>query len=335
MPHEPLLRAIARLLASAQIDPGTLANWLVGATLHAPLPAEDLAALTLWINADETPLALAQRALLREQLGLPHDAAAGLDAAPAQPEDPAVPAEGALEPGLLNCAEVNLDGAAVALAGTSQAWWGACDDGPLRGAMFSEFEAAHDVAVGDETFSPQDVRGLLSVLAEAHSPAAAGQDSRQAPSKDGEVLDPLRFHNSLRQWIVGDDDEEDAAEFYLQGQSQVWDYDFWKAELLSQQSLTGSARPGAGQNGAVGAGEVISYSVALHKGEIQTPETYNYWIEFDDKGQGINAAWGSDSPKVNSDRSDYSDWSGRKPTQPFVDPELVRQIYLKSILDPD
>ena len=50
-----------------------------------------------------------------------------------------------------------------------------------------------------------------------------------------------------------------------------------------------------------------------------------------DKGDAVNGGWMSDNPDFLWRPAGFADWSGTNARNPFVDPKLVKEIYMKSI----
>ena len=80
-----------------------------------------------------------------------------------------------------------------------------------------------------------------------------------------------------------------------------------------------------------GDGELMKYTMDVFFGESSYPTTYEYWLEYDKKGEVVNGGWMSSNPDFLWRPGGFNNWSGRNDRNPFVDPALVKEIYLKSI----
>ena len=274
----------------------------------------------------------------------------------------------------------------------SVGWWGSCDKVALAGILFKDPQK--DVTLDGVTFTKQDIRGLLTVLADSQAAGhdfvgnrydeesdnvtlkngqnyygkietdldynAAGHDrsgdtltlnkvdkdvSIRLPSGETKVfkpseiesvshedtkdISPMDFHTTMIKWL-GEDHKPAAMD--RDSGSHVWNYNFWKADLKQGTKLDASNKPTAsGHNGPAGDGELMKYTMDVYFGESSYPTTYEYWLEYDKKGEIVNGGWTSSNPDFLWRPGGFNNWSGRNDRNPFVDPALVKEIYLKSV----
>ena len=281
---------------------------------------------------------------------------------------------------------------------TSVGWWGSCDKVALAGILFKDPEKA-SVDIEGVTFTKQDVRGLLTVLANSQakgtdfignryddkSDILVKKDGSQLNGKllddvefrekdmwrwegdfmvltdhfkdpnkvlkfrtlDGQVeevkateikhlahedskdIAPLEFHNTMIKWL-GEDKRPGAMD--RDSSAHVWNYNFWRADLQSAHKLSATASADLrGHNGPVDPkNTVVEYEMDVFLGENNYGgKAYRYWLETDDKGEVVNGGWKSDNPDFLWRPSAFNDWSGANSRNPYVKPELVKEIYDK------
>lgn len=273
----------------------------------------------------------------------------------------------------------------------SVGWWGSCDKVALAGNLFKE--PKKDVTLNGVTFTAQDIKGLLTVIADSQSPQMKWAGERYDAEydvvrlKNGTTLqgrietafelwqpgmrrnkdrveitsgfpaelkirtatgetktlkaselasinredkrdDAGLFHNTIKDWLrtgmpaVMDTDSGD----------HVWNYNFWKAED-KETTVKPSWAPEklVGINGAAGDGKItyVEREVELGKG---SRERYQYWVE-EKNGKIVNSGWGASSknPDFLWGPAREATFTGRNERNPFVDPALVKELYLKSI----
>ncbi|MBN2358036.1 MAG: hypothetical protein JXR83_01195 [Deltaproteobacteria bacterium] len=274
----------------------------------------------------------------------------------------------------------------------SVGWWGSCDKVALAGILFKDPQK--DVTLDGVTFTAQDIRGLLTVLADSQ---AVGHDFvgnrydeeadhlslKNGQSFQGKIetnidfrasghrrygdmltldkidqdvtirlpngesktfkadeisslsredvgdVSPMDFHQTMVKWLG--EDKRPAAMDRDSG-SHVWNYNFWKADLKEGTKLEGTSRPTeSGYNGPASDGEIMRYSMDVYFGETGYPVNYGYWLEYDKEGKIINGGWLSENPDFLWRPGGFNNWAGRNDRNPFVDPALVKEIYLQSI----
>ncbi|MFH1807299.1 MAG: hypothetical protein ABIJ09_01040 [Pseudomonadota bacterium] len=274
----------------------------------------------------------------------------------------------------------------------SVGWWGSCDKVALAGILFKDPQK--DVTIDGVTFTKQDIRGLLTVLANSQAQGTDFEGNRYDKEADtirlksGETLrgtittnldyntanmkrsgdtltlnkvdkdleiqipggttrtvkaadiaslthedpkdiSPMAFHDTMIKWLG--EDKKPAAMDRDSGE-HVWNYNFWKADLKDGVKLEGAARPTeGGHNGPAGDGEITKYTMDVFFGESNYPKTYEYWVEHDQNGKAVNGGWMSENPDFLWRPAGFANWSGTNSRNPFVDPKLVKEIYMKSV----
>ena len=143
--------------------------------------------------------------------------------------------------------------------------------------------------------------------------------------EDKKDIAPIEFHNTMLKWLG----EGRAAAMDRDSGDHVWNYSFHGATLKSGVPLTGEARKvDAGHNGPVGENtKLIQYEMDVRFGESNWPRTYKYWLEFDASGKAINGGWLSDNPDFLWRPAKFRNWQGENDRNPYVKPELVKEIY--------
>jgi len=156
----------------------------------------------------------------------------------------------------------------------------------------------------------------------------APTDVKHLAREDDKDIAPLEFHTTILKWLG--DDKRPAAMDKDSG-SHVWNYNFWKAELKDGKELTGSDRPTEpGSNGPSDPkNKVVQYDMDIFFGDSDYGTGYQYWLEYNDKGEAVNGGWISNNPDFLWRPSEFNDWSGTNPRNPYVDPKFVKEIYDK------
>ena len=274
----------------------------------------------------------------------------------------------------------------------SVGWWGSCDKVALAGNLFKE--PKKDVTLNGVTFTAQDIKGLLTVIADSQSTQTKWAGERYDAEydmvrlKNGTTLqgrietsfdlwqpgmrrnrdrveitsgfpaeltirtangetktvkaaelasinredkrdDAGLFHNTIKDWLksgmpaVMDKDSGD----------HVWNYTFWKCED-KETTVKPSWAPEklVGINGAAGDGKITYVEREVELGGTGSKERYQYWVE-EKNGKVVNSGWGANStnPDFLWGPAREATFTGKNERNPFVDPALVKEIYLKSI----
>ncbi|MBI3184572.1 MAG: hypothetical protein HYZ28_20750 [Myxococcales bacterium] len=275
----------------------------------------------------------------------------------------------------------------------SVGWWGSCDKVALAGNLFKE--PKKDVTLNGVTFTAQDIKGLLTVIADSQSPQSkwagnrydarpdtirlkngssvtgkletqvemyqegmrrAGEDwvelTKNFPpevkirTNSGEVKtlkaediavlrredrkdDPALFHTTIREWLktgmpaVMDKDSGD----------HVWNYNFWKVEDKEATTKPDWASGKlVGFNGPAGDGKITYVDREVELGGGGSTVNYQYWLE-EKNGKVVNSGWApySSNPDFLWGPAREATFTGYNERNPFVDPALVKELYLKSI----
>lgn len=314
MNNQALLAVIAKLLVAGEIPASTLANWLVGVELERPLPLEDQQVLNAWIDDPDNALVEAQRDLLRRSLQL--------DSAQAASQmDHAGPLSIASASTSIQKNEIKSNNSNV----LQKKWWNDLPPSPAS-VDFAPL-AEKELHIVDDPIGTQELRSILTVLAEDNPQQDAEGD---VTDEAGAIqdLDPLSFHLSLSQWI---DDERVQSASSIDPKN-IWDYDFWKADLISRDPLDERRRSQLNSTSEEpNDGHYYAYTVDVFFGEEDKPRRYQYWVELDDQGQALRSDWIDQSPAPDNKGKAFSDWSGRKRSSAILDADLLREIYLKSV----
>ncbi len=273
----------------------------------------------------------------------------------------------------------------------SVSWWGSCDKVALAGILFED--PKRDVTVDGVTFSKQDIRGLLTVVADSQTKGTdfvghryderadivVTNDGKQISGKiqdmtgddfrttkdmwrwngdymvtngfdkdvtikltdgtektipaaeikhlareDKSDMDPGVFHVTMKQWLA----EGRGAAMDKDAGSHVWNYNFSKFETAERKVENFNREEAVGYHGKAGDGEIRHYnsSVTFSGG----PTSYDYWLEYKD-GDIVNGGWKGKNPDFLWRPSASGDWTGTNERNPFVNPELVKEIYEASI----
>lgn len=318
MNNEALLMVVAKLLISGEIRASTLANWLVAVDVKNPLEPEEQQVLRAWIADPQTALQPAQRDLLLQSLHL--------SAVPEQID--ADQNRAGLEPSMISDAQGDLINSDKNNTFDSN-WWDDLPATPLSGDLA---ETLHEtlsakLAVDDEQINSQELRGILSILAE-ESRSEPQSSMRQVDTDPAQPLDSRAFHLSLSQWI----DDERVQPSGKDDPQNIWDYDFWKADLIARSPLDAAQRSQLLDDGSkVSANEFFAYTVDVFFGEETDPRRYQYWVELNPDGQVKRSDWIDQAAPPDRKDSAFSDWSGRQRSSALLDADLLREIYLKSI----
>ena len=273
----------------------------------------------------------------------------------------------------------------------SVGWWGSCDKVALAGILFED--PKRDVTLDGVTFSKQDIRGLLTVVADSKTKGTdfvgsryderadivVTNDGKQIAGKitnmtaddfrggnemwrwngdymvtngsDKEItvklddgtektiaaaeikhlaredkadMDPGLYHTTMKQWLS----EGRGAAMDRDSGSHVWNYNFSAFDVSERKVENFDRSEVKGHNGPVGDGEIRHYnsSVTFDGG----PKSFNYWLEYKE-GDVVNGGWKGQNPDFLWRPSASGDWTGTNDRNPFVNPELVKEIYEASI----
>ncbi|MFZ9887063.1 MAG: hypothetical protein ACO3JL_06140, partial [Myxococcota bacterium] len=124
-----------------------------------------------------------------------------------------------------------------------------------------------------------DVAALLRVIAE--TPPSA---------PDLPPIDAGFFHRTLMRWMGLAPNDDSPA-----GRAPLWDYRFWKAELLAEGSEEGHAAILSADAQPL---QVRTWSAIVYRGARSDPERYRYWVAFDSLGRVGGSGWLSSPPDL-------------------------------------
>ena len=150
---------------------------------------------------------------------------------------------------------------------------------------------------------------------------------RHLAREDKKDVEASKFHHTVMDWLKSGR----AAAMDREPGSQVWNYNFWKAERAEVPAPRHTnLEQLRGFNGEIKNTENLKfYEADLHFGDSTQPRTYRYWIETDSRGKEINSGWLSENPDFLWRPAGFNNWSGSNSRNPFVKPELVKEIYDK------
>ena len=278
-------------------------------------------------------------------------------------------------------------------------WWGSCDKVAIAGQLFDK--PKRSVTVDGVTFTPQDIKGLLTVIADSQAKGSEFtghrfngnpdvvtlkdgsrvqgtitnlklEDFRSGSFRrvDGDVvvrsdigkdvtvkkadgeaetieasriasvaresdrdLSPVQFHTTTKKWLR---EKRPFAMDHDPG-PHVWNdcYDHAKIKKTRGVPRDVDLTTLNGHEGPYSGGRLCFYETSLLKGS-NPDKKYAYWIEKKD-GKDVNGGW---LHRPGFDRNPDFMWrpraadpsfSGRNQRNPHVRPEMVEEIYRKSI----
>jgi hypothetical protein len=122
------------------------------------------------------------------------------------------------------------------------------------------------MATRDPSLSGFDVAGLLAGI---------------EPPRPAVDVTAGFFHRTLARWLGLPEGKSPGKKH----QPPLWDYDFWKAELVEE-----------------GAGDAKrTYTARVFRTAAGAPESYRYWVKLDDAGRIKSSGWLSDPPDLLGD----------------------------------
>lgn len=211
----------------------------------------------------------------------------------------------------------------VSPAPSATGWWSAVD-----GSLEEGFAALRDDEWGDAPGAtlPQNIAaadtsqatesGALSTDDLSFALRAVALDHHSLPAVE---FDAAFFHRTLARWMglsvegMPRDDE-----------GPVWDYDFWKAELVEETASPPSPlKPAPDPDAQTAGARRHVYRVMVHRGEQSEPEHYRYWIEVDSTGELRTSGWLSEAPDLLVEKHDES--SAFVPPAPR--PDLLEALF--------
>ncbi len=198
------------------------------------------------------------------------------------------------------------------------------DDETFRGGE-GMWRTQGDVMVLTDPFKGDPDKEVVFKALDGTEHKLKAKDIKHVAREDKKDMDAAAFHTTMLSWLS----DGRAAAMDRDSGDHVWNYNFHGATLKSANELTGDARPdNAGHNGPVADDTtVVAYEMDVRFGESDWPREYSYWLEMDKTGKVINSGWTSDNPDFLWRPSDFKNFTGANPRNPFVKPELVKEIY--------
>jgi hypothetical protein len=155
-------------------------------------------------------------------------------------------------------------------------------------------------------------------------------DVKHLAREDQMDMAPAEFHSTMLKWL-GEDKR--AAVMDRDSGSHVWNYNFWRATLKEAKELKGTDIPkDPGHNGPANPqNKVVQYDMEVLLGTSTSwGNNYKYWLETDPAGKVVNGGWvGTDPPDFLWRPSNTPSFTGANPRNPYVDPQMVKEIYDK------
>lgn len=88
------------------------------------------------------------------------------------------------------------------------------------------------------------------------------------------------FHRTLARWLGLPEGRQPGRK---EAQAPLWDYDFWKAELVEEGTDERGRR---------------SYAARIFRVVTGGPELYRYWVKLDASGRIRSSGWMTDAPAL-------------------------------------
>jgi hypothetical protein len=198
-------------------------------------------------------------------------------------------------------------------------------DNVFKNANFRRTDG--DILNVSDPFADEPNKELTFRTLEGEEIALKGSEIRSMAREDEADVSPMKFHTTMLQWLS----EGKAAAIDRDSGDHVWNYSFHGATLKSGEELKGDARPDfPGHNGPIGDDtKIVRYTMDVRFGESDWPREYEYFLEFDGNGNAVNGGWYSDNPDFLWRPAGFRDFTGRNDRNPYVKPELVKEIYDK------
>lgn len=200
------------------------------------------------------------------------------------------------------------------------------DDGTFRGGE-GMWRWEGDFMVLTDPFKDDPDKELTFRELDGTERKVKASEIKHMGREDGKDISPLEFHTTILKWLS----EGRAAAMDKDDGDHVWNYSFHGATLESAKELTGADRPSdAGHNGPVGDDtKVVEYQMEVRFGSSDYGTNYKYWLEMDASGEVVNGGWKSSNPDFLWRPSGFREFTGHNARNPFVKPELVKEIYDK------
>ncbi len=200
------------------------------------------------------------------------------------------------------------------------------DDDALRGGE-GMWRWQGDFMVLTDAFKAEPNKEIKLRELDGKERTLKASDIKHLAREDKADISPAEFHTTMLSWLS----DGRAAAMDRDSGDHVWNYNFHGATLKSATELTGSERPTKpGHNGDVASDStVVKFEMDVRFGESDWPREYEYWLEMDANGKVINGGWLSDNPDFLWRPAGFRDFTGHNARNPFVKPELVKEIYDK------
>lgn len=106
----------------------------------------------------------------------------------------------------------------------------------------------------------------------------------EAPATEGETeaveISAGFFHRTLARWLGLPEGKQPARK---KDAAPLWDYDFWKAELVDD---------------GFGDDDKHRYSARIYRAATRPPELYRYWVRIDGSGRIRASGWMTSPPNL-------------------------------------
>jgi len=153
-------------------------------------------------------------------------------------------------------------------------------------------------------------------------------DIKHLAREDKADMSAINFHTTMLKWLGTD---KRSAAMDRDPGSHVWNYNFHSMDFSRIEEMTNKPTE-PGFNGPAGDGRIMRYDGSVKFGDSDySGKNYSYWIEYDKAGQPVNSGWMSENPDFLWRPAEFRNWTGANPRNPYVTPELVKEIYEKSI----
>lgn len=226
-------------------------------------------------------------------------------------------------------------------AGKEYSWWGHCNNASeaaciLQAPRHSVMMTAKD---GSEVkFTRGDIQGLLVKVSSSlvNKVDFKGERFNDASRDDPNEPSPEFFINVMQEWA------KDGIPFVLDidRKEQVWNFPYDQVKITE----SGQAPSGFTPTGLPTDGSVKYYHIEMSgTGFDEKKRIYESYVQRDSSGGAVASAW-INTPNTNNnpdfmwrphpigDLMDKATWQLRgSPSNPEVDPQLIYEIYMKSL----
>lgn len=224
--------------------------------------------------------------------------------------------------------------------GDEFSWWGHCNNASEAACILQAPKHGVTMTAKDGSqikFTKGDIQGLLVKVSSSLIDKVDFKGERfNEPSRDNEN-DPLpaMFIEVMQEWA------KDGLPFVLDidRREQVWNFPYDRVKISESDKMPEGA-------GVSVSGNVKYYHIDMSgTGFDEKRRVYECWVQRDSNGAVLDSGWiktpnthnnpdfmWRPHPIGNGDLNDKSLWHHRgNPTNPQVDPQLVYEIYMKSL----